>query len=110
MAKTQTTNGKTSMPSQEELAAQVEVLKDDIATLTKLMSDYAGEAGQTAKARLEEAASQAKEKGAATVDEARLRAAYAGEQARDFIHEKPGVALGIAAGVGFLIGALGARR
>lgn len=110
MAQTSKSNGKASAPSPEDMAAQIDGLKEDISALTKLMADYTDGAQDKAKARFESAADLAKAYGEATMEEAKVRAADAGAHAKDFVAERPGVALGLAAGLGFLIGAMGARR
>ena len=110
MARTQQRNGKDNTPSQEELIAQIDTIKSDIGALTKLMADYAGAKEEEIETRLKDTADKAKAQGRLAADEAKAQAAAFGAQANRFVTEKPGMALGIAAGLGFLVGMLGARR
>ncbi|WP_417261707.1 DUF883 family protein [Celeribacter sp.] len=108
MARAQT-NGAVEQTS-ADLSAQIETLKADVAELTKVMGDY----GRAQKAQLgataEESFEAAKQKGAETADYARKQArdAYAG--AEKTVRANPAASVGIAAGVGFLVGLLASRR
>lgn len=93
-----TTNGKNSSDS-DRLRADIDQLQKDIAALTDTMKDVAGSRGK-------EAVAQAREKAAALKDRGKEAADELGRQVSD----KPLQSLGIAIGVGFLIGALLARR
>jgi ElaB/YqjD/DUF883 family membrane-anchored ribosome-binding protein len=110
MAQTQKSDGTRSGPGQEEMAAQIGQIKQDIGTLTKMMADYAGETEQWAEAALRQRAQAAREQGAVALKDAQLQAQKLGAQANEFVAHKPGMALGIAAGLGFLVGVWGARR
>ncbi len=110
MARTQQRNGKDNTPSQEELIAQIDTIKSDIGALTKLMADYAGAKEEEIESRLKDTADRAKAHGQLAADQAKAQAAEFGAHANRFVAEKPGMALGIAAGFGFLVGMLGARR
>lgn len=108
MARTQT-NGSVEQTS-ADLSAQIETLKADVAELTKVMGDY----GRAQKAQLgataEDSFEAAKQKGAETAEYARQQArdAYAG--AEKTVRANPAASVGIAAGVGFLVGLLATRR
>ncbi|AXI40548.1 YqjD family protein [Sulfitobacter sp. SK011] len=86
-----------------DLSDQIAVLKNDIAALTNTLGAYG-------KAKSEEASRTAKE----TVDDlttaGRVKALEAQQQAEEFIRTQPATALGIAAGIGFLVGLITARR
>ncbi|KIN62939.1 DUF883 domain containing protein [Sulfitobacter noctilucicola] len=89
--------------SVEDLSKQIELLKSDIAGLTSSVSEYTVAKGtaakDTAKAKAEELAAAGKDKAL----EAQLHT-------EEFIRTQPATALGIAAGVGFLVGMITARR
>lgn len=121
MASTATTktNGKT--PTSADLANQLAEVKSDLADLAKLMAEFgrgsAREVQSDVRARAEAAREQvaekvetAKETVRETYEAAHKRAEDLGAQAQDYIRSQPGTALGIAAGVGFLIGLMAARR
>ena len=89
--------------SVEDLSTQIDILKTDLSNLTQALSEYgiskSHEASQTAK----DAASQ--------VSAASRKKAYEAQaQAEEFVHSQPATALGIAAGLGFLIGMMTARK
>ena len=82
----------TKNPTVDDLSAQIQILRDDIASLTSTMGDYG-------KAKAQEARSTAQDAAA----EAQMRA-------EEFVRSQPTTALGIAAGIGFLFGLVTARR
>ncbi len=108
MARTQT-NGS-SQKNTPDLEAQIATLKSDVAALTDTLSDY----GSTQTAHLSEAAADtfnsAKKAGAETAEQVKQQArnAYAG--AEKTVRANPASSVGIAAGVGFLVGILASRR
>ncbi|PTQ74923.1 DUF883 family protein [Celeribacter persicus] len=108
MARAQT-NGAVEQTS-ADLSAQIETLKSDVAALTDTIAEY----GRAQKAQLgavaEDKIETAKKIGMETAQQARQQArdAYAG--AEKTIRANPAASVGIAAGVGFLVGLLTARR
>jgi len=87
----------------EDLSTQIAILKDDIAALTSTMGDF----GRT---QAHSAAATAKST-AADLSQAGLeKALETQEKAEEFVRTQPTTALGIAAGVGFLVGMITARR
>ncbi|MCE8006131.1 DUF883 domain-containing protein [Aestuariivita sp.] len=110
MARAQTTNGKTSTPDTSDLAAQIETLKTDLANLTSMIGEIGTAQSERAKGAIQDKLEGARETGAARVADAKDQAAKLGAEANDFVVRQPATALGIAAGIGFLIGMLGARR
>ncbi len=94
----------------EDLAEQVSALKADVARLTELLGQY----GRT---RAGDAAEEAERRAAALRAEVERQASRLGDQARrasddahDFVRERPGMAVALAAGLGFLVGFLTSRR
>lgn len=86
-----------------DLSDEIATLKADIASLTGTLSEYG-------KAKGNEAAKTAKEAVSDATTAARVKALDAQAQAEDFIRTQPGTALGIAAGIGFLVGLVTSRR
>jgi ElaB/YqjD/DUF883 family membrane-anchored ribosome-binding protein len=103
MAKPSTTLNGTSSASIEDLSAQIEILKNDLSTLTQTLSDYG-------VAKTEEVTRSAKIKAEQLRAAGRETAADAQLQAEEFVRTQPATALGIAAGLGFLVGMFTARR
>lgn len=104
------TNKSKNETDTSDVSAQLEVLRDDVATLTQII-------GELAKSKSDEALSIAKAKASDFRDSAsdhaeaaRRQALEVQDKATDFVRTQPATALGIAAGVGFLIGFLGSRK
>ncbi|QFT58141.1 hypothetical protein FIU94_04835 [Sulfitobacter sp. THAF37] len=87
----------------DDLSVQLQVLKDDIAALTSTVGSYSQERASVARDTVQQKASELS-------TSAQARAKEGQKQAEDFIRTQPGTAIGIAAGAGFLIGLLTARR
>ena len=103
-------NGLSSTTSSEDVAKQIAALQADIAALTETVGDY----GKTKAAELRGAAKEKgediRQKGEEHYEAMKGHAADLNAQANDFVAQKPAMALGIAAGVGFLVGMLSTRR
>lgn len=108
MASANTTSAKNGRATSkdvsiEDLANQIEVLKADISGLTSTIADYT-------KAKGAEASATAKTKAKEAVETGREKALEAQLHAEDFVRTQPATALGLAAGLGFLVGIFTARR
>ncbi|WP_333685335.1 DUF883 family protein [Pontibaca methylaminivorans] len=108
MARSETSTSDS--PSSEELAKQLEELRSDMNKLTKTMGDL----GRASGARLGDAAREnldrAEQLAHSGMEAARARAQQLEHQASDFVAQQPAMALGIAAGLGFLVGLMTSRR
>ncbi|GHA44081.1 hypothetical protein GCM10008927_06070 [Amylibacter ulvae] len=87
----------------EDLAKQIETLKGDLVDLTEMM-------GKVGKNKGQQIAQSARETGEAQLAKVQHGAERAVHKADDFVNEKPAMALGIAAGIGFLVGMTASRR
>ena len=106
MAKTTTLSADTSNSSNvtvEDLSSQMEILKKDIAALTSSLGDYGKTKSQQMTRQAKDAVNDATTAG-------RVRALEAQASAEEFVRTQPATALGIAAGIGFLVGIVTARR
>lgn len=90
----------------EALRAQFQTLKDEIAQLTSTVGDM----GRTGVEALRSTAAGAQAAAGETLSEAKARVAGTKGEVEAFARDKPAQAMGIAAGVGLLIGLLLARR
>ncbi len=99
MASTTAKNGKDHSVSQQDLSDQIATIKAEIAGLTSLLAEAGLERKEQVKATAQEQAELA-------ADQARKL----GNDAQAFVTARPGAALGIAAGLGFLVGFLGSRK
>lgn len=97
-------------PDTNDLSAQVETLRQDLANLTQTIADIGKSKGDEAVSAAKNKASDMRDQAADAAETARLHAMELQDQADSFVKNKPATALGIAAGVGFLVGFLGARK
>jgi ElaB/YqjD/DUF883 family membrane-anchored ribosome-binding protein len=92
------------------LAADLKAVIADTEELLKVTASQAGEKISAARARAEESLSAAKAR-LDEIEEAAVEKAKAAAKATDtYVHENPWQAIGIAAGVGFLVGLLVSRK
>lgn len=96
-------NSSNSTASVDDLAAQIEILKNDLATLTHTIADLGSAKTTEAKQAATKTAANLHEAGREKLLEAQL-------QAEDFVQKQPATSIGIAAGLGFLVGLIAARR
>lgn len=108
MART-STNGSEEV-STTDLTQQVETLRSDLAGLTEIIADLGKAQGERLGAAAAEKVKQAQDAGKAAADVAAERAELARMQSTDFIRTQPATALGVAVGVGFLIGWMSGRK
>ncbi len=110
MATTSTKSGKDNEArSPEDLAADIEQLKADIAKLTELLQETGQHSYGAARRAAAEGVDQLKAQGEAAMESLRASANDFERQISDSVREKPMTSLAIAAGVGYLF-ALLARR
>jgi len=96
--------------TREKLAADLRAVIDDTEELLKATAGQAGEKVHAARARAEETLRTAKAR-LVELGEAGAEKAKAAARATDtYVHENPWQAVGVAAGVGFLVGWLLGRK
>ena len=93
-----------------DVSKQVQILREDVAKLTETMAEYGKARGLAMK---EEAAAKASDlaasgKETAKAAQSKVQDTYSG--AEDAVRQNPAAAVGIAAGIGFLVGMLATRR
>ena len=94
----------------EELSEQLAILRDDIAALKSTMAEYGRAQGTHLRAVASDAVNEAAARGAAKADELKVAAARTYSDTENAVRANPAAAVGIAAGFGFLFGALMSRR
>ena len=94
----------------DQLVADLKTVMEDAEALLKATSTLTGEKIQEVRARAEESLRQAKVRLSEVEEEAMRRAREVAEAADEYVRENPWQSVGIAAGVGFLIGLLATRR
>ena len=106
----------TDKATYERLEKDVAAVKNDISALTEQITDalnsFAGTAGKQARrgykqarANVDSAVDDLSERGSAAMDAAQDAASSIEETLEDLIHERPLATVGLALGLGFLIGA-----
>ena len=109
------TKNLTDKATYERLEKDVTAVKNDIAALTEQITDalnnFAGTAGKQARrgyrqarANAEQAVDEMSERGSAMMDAAQDAASSIEETLEDAITQRPLATVGIALGIGFLIG------
>ncbi|GIX26776.1 DUF883 family protein [Pelomicrobium sp.] len=104
-------NDTTSTTSQrDKLMADLKVVLADAEELLKLTASQAGERVSAARERVQASLEKAKVRLAELEGLAAERTRIAAKATDEFVHEHPWKAVGIAAGVGLIVGLLIGRR
>ena len=94
----------------DQLLADLKTVMNDAEALLRATSAQTGEKIQEVRARAEESLRQAKARLSSIEDEALRRAREVADATDEYVRENPWQSVGIAAGVGLLLGLLLARR
>jgi len=96
--------------STDKLVEDLKIVMRDAEALIKATSAQTGEKIQEVRVRAEESLRQARTRLNAIEDEALQRAREVADATEEYVRENPWQSLGIAAGVGMLVGLLLSRR
>jgi ElaB/YqjD/DUF883 family membrane-anchored ribosome-binding protein len=94
----------------DQLLADLKTVMSDAEALLRATSAQTGEKIQEVRARAEESLRQAKARLSSIEDEALRRAREVADATDEYVRENPWQSVGIAAGVGLLVGLLLSRR
>jgi ElaB/YqjD/DUF883 family membrane-anchored ribosome-binding protein len=97
-------------PDAAQLMEDLRVVVNDAEALLKATAGQAGEKVDHVRHRAEESVRQARERLGEIEGEIRARADEAARTTDRYVHENPWGAIGIAAGVAFMLGLLAGRR
>ena len=97
-------------PSTAQLMDDLRVVVEDAEALLKATAGQAGEKVDQARHRAEESVRAARERLSELEGEVTMRAREAARTTDRYVHENPWGAIGIAAGVAFILGLLSSRR
>ena len=97
-------------PNTDKLVEDLKVVMRDAEALLRATSAQTGEKIQEVRARAEESLKQARTRLTAMEDEAYQRAREVADATEGYVRENPWQSLGIAAGVGILVGLILSRR
>jgi ElaB/YqjD/DUF883 family membrane-anchored ribosome-binding protein len=103
-------NGASGDVSTSKLVEDLKVVMHDAEALLKATSAQTGEKIQEVRARAEESLRQAQVRLSEFEDEAMKRAGEVAEVTKEYVRENPWQSVGIAAGLGLLVGLLLSRR
>jgi ElaB/YqjD/DUF883 family membrane-anchored ribosome-binding protein len=94
----------------EQLVADLKVVMQDAEALLKATSAQTGEKIQEVRARAEESLRRAKDRVVEVEEEALRRARELADATEEYVRDNPWQSVGIAAGVGLVLGILISRR
>ena len=94
----------------DQLVADLKTVMEDAEALLKATSTLTGEKIQEVRARAEESLRNAKVRLSEVEEEAMRRAREVADAADEYVRENPWQSVGIAAGIGLVVGLLIARR
>jgi ElaB/YqjD/DUF883 family membrane-anchored ribosome-binding protein len=103
-------NIQTTTVTKEQLISDFKVVIADAEALIKATANQGGEAVVNLRAKAEESLAVAKVKLSEAQDALVEKGKIAAQATDDYVHEKPWHAVGIAAGVGLVVGLLIGRR
>jgi ElaB/YqjD/DUF883 family membrane-anchored ribosome-binding protein len=103
-------NAQSNDVTTDKLVEDLKVVMRDAEALIKATSAQTGEKIQEVRARAEESLRQARTRLTVIEDEAMQRAREVADATEEYVKENPWQAVGIAAGVGLLVGLLLSRR
>lgn len=93
-----------------KLMRDLQVVIDDAHELLRMTTDQVGESAAGVRARVEARLAQAKHELDDLQDAVGQRVKHAGHSTDEFVHENPWKSIGIAAGIGLVLGLLMGRR
>ncbi|HAN56245.1 MAG TPA: DUF883 domain-containing protein [Betaproteobacteria bacterium] len=96
--------------SKDQLIADLKVVVNDAEALIKATANQGGEALAAVRAKAEESLAIAKDKLADTQAALLERSKAAARATDDYVHENPWRSVGVAAGIGLVVGLLIGRR
>ena len=99
-----TNSNQNASVSREKLVEDFKVLKDDVQELLKATASVVGDKASEARSRVQDSLKVAQEKLAIAQESIRAKGKEAVAATDEYVHENPWSAVGIAAGVGFLLG------
>ena len=100
----------TERATADQLIDNLQAVIRDAENLLRATAAQGGEKIQEVRARAEESVRQAKERLAGVQQEAMEKAEALANDANEFVRDKPWQAVGIAAGIGLVLGLLLSRR
>ncbi|WP_238364480.1 DUF883 family protein [Mesobacterium pallidum] len=114
--KAKASNGKPELEKekaemeQDSIEKQLATIREDISKLTSSLAELGRAQGTAAKENVKATAAELRAKGEDNVRYAQDQLTAAAHRAETSVRENPGAAVGIAAGIGFVVGLLMSSR
>ena len=108
--KRKVTNAELTQSSAEDLMTDLQSVLEDAEALLSATAGQAGDRIQQVRARAEETVRVVRDRLSQAQEDLTRRAREALGDADDYVHDNPWQAVGVAAGVAFLVGLLAGRR
>lgn len=99
-----------TMVQKDKLMSDLRVVIADAEELLRMTADEAGEGAANIRSRVQDRMNQAKADLVHLQEAAVAKAKAAGHAADEFVHDNPWKSIGIAAGIGLVVGLLVGRR
>ncbi len=96
--------------NKDKLISELRTVISDAEELLRMTADEAGDGAASLRGRVKDRMNQAKDDLMRLQAAAMDRAREAGDAADEFVHENPWQSIGVAAGIGLVVGMLVARR
>ncbi|MDO8458805.1 MAG: DUF883 family protein [Burkholderiaceae bacterium] len=96
--------------NKDKLVSELRTVISDAEELLRMTADEAGESAAGLRSRVKDRMNQAKDDLVRLQEAAMARAHEVGDAADEFVHENPWKSIGIAAGIGLVVGMLVSRR
>lgn len=101
---------KVSNSEAEQLSQEIEALKADITSLTKTLVDMGASRRDAIASTASDNVAQLRSAGEKYLKDAQVKAEDMATQSAEAVRKQPAAAVGIAVGVGFLLGFLSGRK
>ncbi|MFD3190413.1 YqjD family protein [Sedimentitalea sp. HM32M-2] len=104
------TAAKVSESEAQQLSNQIDALKTDIAAISQTLVEMSAARREAVVADASEKVAHLRDRGEKTLQDAQASVEDLTQQATDAVRNQPATAVGIAVGVGFLLGFLSGRK
>lgn len=101
---------KVSNAEVEQLTDQIDALKSDIVTISKTLTEMGAARRDAIASGASEKVAQLRSTGEKHLKDAQIKAEDMASQTADAVRRQPAAAVGIAVGVGFILGFLSGRK
>ena len=108
--KTGNASSKKSAPTVEELAEQLDVLRDDIARLAEVAAKFGQSQAERASENAGEHIHNLREKAEQEAEKLHARASNIAHEVEGLMRERPTITIALAVAFGFLVGIVSSRR